>query len=52
MNRADRILKLATTRGPLGISQQDFDYPCTDHDMPIDNIHNVIGQQGLDLVAA
>lgn len=49
MSRADRILKLATERGPQGVSQDDFDYPCADHDMPIDSISTVIGQAGLDL---
>jgi hypothetical protein len=50
VKRADRILAMATERGPLGVRQYDFDYPARDRGSAIPAISTVIASEKLDLV--
>jgi hypothetical protein len=48
-SQARRIEAMATTRGPLGVSQHDFDYPTRDRGPEILHIAKVIAAERLDL---
>jgi len=48
-SRADRIIELATARGPLGISQSDFTFPTSDRGPEIRDVAKAIAAHGLDL---
>jgi hypothetical protein len=51
VSRAERIMAMAVERGPLGVTQHDFNYPTRDHGREIPAISTVIATQqlGLDL---
>jgi hypothetical protein len=48
-SQAERVLALATERGPLGVTQHDFNYPARDRGRAIDDVAGVIARAGLDL---